>query len=1606
MGALRTYANPSRETEATAIPAEPTAEAGARSTGRHHAPAALLRFVSPGWIADPSQRARMFHDTQQHYGNRAVQRFIASKPVIQRKCACSGSCTSCKEEEELRRAGLQRKAAGPASRAADTMREISHSRGGGQLLASRTRTFMESSFGRDFSGVRIHTGAQANHWARMLNAQAFTTGRDIFFAPSKYAPNTTAGKRLLAHELTHVVQQQRTASLQQMTRGVAADAFEQEADTMAEAVRRGKSAHVTMISPVMPATAEDPSARFTVKAGEEKEKITVAIFVVDGKSIRVVFDWKKPRKDPKDDEFDEELVAEITPQMAGGTVLKKLKQAAAVVTEDKKVAEKVLLEMQRLGIYSQPAAKQLLLSFAKLERGTVGPATTFLRRELVKDPFRPRRPQASSITSAMGKPPATEEVRHRFVERGPTREGEQRTSLSPFALVFYEAIPGQFRPRPSQPTEQERFPFREYVFEGAGGPLIVGLGIVQVGGKEDGRDEGKIIEIIEVHERLGRDPQGLLRLMSDARWPISDRLLGTKEGGGEGAGGTLSVNLTFSPRGIMLQLPRNARAGGTVRITVPRNVASTTIPGLDFREATFTLGPDMRPTSGRLVARPTLALIRQRVPEVTFAVDATARAHLDMRAPFRMRPFGDAEIHFQSQEGQVSARATITPRPRFLRNARGEMIYENGELRGGVTFTSGALQLPIPGLTVENVRGGITFTNEGISGEGGATLKYRELGQADIIVRSDNRRGLTVEGPFVVSLPGIQPVPGKVKYQDNKLTGEVTLREKDFPEGLPLEQGTSVTVRLVDGRIEASARGGIRLGRVGRGKFTFNYENGRADLGAGIQLDIAGLRGSTMRIYLRQHGLEGELDIPISSERLPGLSGILHAWYREGHFGGEARPSYRKGSLVGTAIVRLQQLEDGSLAISGGGDVSARITPWLVGTVHVEITPAAEVNVQGEIRAPNEVPLFPPKPIGENKPFPRVTIPLFGFSIPVVGHVGLVAFIEGGVGFTAFIGPGVLRNITVVGSFSTQEEQTPAFDISGEFYLPAGAEATFFIAGGISLGALVAEIEGSIRLDGGLGAQASLSVFPHIGYANGDYYFRGNWELQALAYLRLSGKAEAAIRVGVWRFKKRVWYDEWPLANWVFPLGLNVGLSGRMDYTFGRPFEPRFKFEKGELDPMSVAKAAIPGPGQSPRSGPDAPPAPRAQMQTESVPGARAATPDARPTRGARPRADAVPATARPAVRATAARAPRARAPVPMAATPARPTPAARTMGSGVQLPRTPGAPTPATPTRREAVPIAPQAPSPVAVRPTMATPAPSQLPPAPSPTVPEAIVPVPARPAAPAVVAPVSPAAVGPAAPSPAMGDQVLSLAVNMAGELHRLFISIGPAIKLEMESRRELLSNKIGRAVAVLHAERREAVRERDEEREGQLNGQIAWLTDIGRRASQVQRQAIQFGTSPRGPLDQTATGMEIVGFSELAEQIRSYSLTYRVKDIEGLIEEHVTRSKRQELEELLRVATHIPCSQYGKHCRGRTNEERRQNSTGGGAGQYFDTLGDEDIMQLERQAFRDGRLVKRGGDSYHCFYRFPHPIGYADGEETHWMRVELSGRAIHSHPRPSGA
>jgi hypothetical protein len=113
---------------------------------------------------------------------------------------------------------------------------IEQARGGGRPLDGQVQQQMETAFGVSFSGVKVHTGAEADILSRSLNATAFTTGNDIFFRHGEYNPGSSSGRELLAHELTHVVQQGQEGPRTKLALSEPGDRSEQEADMVAHAV--------------------------------------------------------------------------------------------------------------------------------------------------------------------------------------------------------------------------------------------------------------------------------------------------------------------------------------------------------------------------------------------------------------------------------------------------------------------------------------------------------------------------------------------------------------------------------------------------------------------------------------------------------------------------------------------------------------------------------------------------------------------------------------------------------------------------------------------------------------------------------------------------------------------------------------------------------------------------------------------------------------------------------------------------------------------------------------------------------------------------------------------------------------------------------------------------------------------------------------------------------------------------------------------------------------------------------------------------------------------------------------------------------------------------
>lgn len=227
------------------------------------------------------------------------------------------------------------------------MRRIQAEKGLGKSLEPETRSEMEAAFKQDFGDVRIHTDANAAKLSKELGAKAFTTGKDIFFCKEAYQPNSEAGKGLLGHELSHVVQQERGTIDTQHRLSDSRSSLETAADVAGRAVASGQSVSLSSAANVSPVQLQ--------KAGPEDKE-----------------EPPKTTKDPKE-------------------ILEKVLEAASKTDEGKKIVAKLkgaLTSEEGIAILSTLAVPTLAISFAeKMEvpQGAIDLVPKILNFEVGKD---------------------------------------------------------------------------------------------------------------------------------------------------------------------------------------------------------------------------------------------------------------------------------------------------------------------------------------------------------------------------------------------------------------------------------------------------------------------------------------------------------------------------------------------------------------------------------------------------------------------------------------------------------------------------------------------------------------------------------------------------------------------------------------------------------------------------------------------------------------------------------------------------------------------------------------------------------------------------------------------------------------------------------------------------------------------------------------------------------------------------------------------------------------------------------------------------------------------------------------------------------------------
>jgi uncharacterized protein DUF4157 len=690
----------------------------------------------------------------------------------------------------------------------------------------------------------------------------------------------------------------------------------------------------------------------------------------------------------------------------------------------------------------------------------------------------------------------------------------------------------------------------------AAGYFVIGLGGLKIGQDEIDRAKSKGTFVKDVS---GMSLPGL---------KLKNLTLELNRSTGEIKGGHVATEVTVpyvkfpGKGGPVIGIDKDGKASLEVK-------ASLDIPALNSPQISLTL------KEGEISAEATIGadklkpagVPKLKIPQASVTV-GIAQGKLygsgDVGLEYEGLAKGDFSVSFK--DGAPSGKGAVDLTPDYLKGTRATLDITQGKLKGDITLPASKLSPPIPGLKITEGSISVGMENAKLSGKGeNVTFEYQRLG-AGVLNFSIMQDHLEGSGSLNLSIPGLLPIKGDIRYAGGRLSGKATITADKFPKALPIKSG-SITV-LVGEKGDVSGRGAVAvdLFGVGHGEIKFGYEKGVADLSAEVELlKIPGLESGRILVGVKDGKFEGAGEIAIAPKQIPGLTGSLLVVYKDDRFSGKTKLGYARDKFGGWVEILLNQDEKGKMAVSGSGELTARLTDWLTGMVHIDVLPDATTKIAGQLKA-SDVELFPEKKADRELFNIHQNIPLWAILVAVIRLRG---------GVRAGVGPGRLRGITAEGEFSTAPGSEPSFSITGELYIPAYAEAYIAFGAGLGLDVVIGSLTGGIEAVGTAGIYGAVSVIPEIAYQGGNFSISGTATLAAGAKLKLGLQAWAAVEA----FWITVWSKEWQLAEWVWDVGPELALQAQMNYVFGRPEPPTFEFKTTDIDAHKLIQDAMPKEG-------------------------------------------------------------------------------------------------------------------------------------------------------------------------------------------------------------------------------------------------------------------------------------------------------------------------------------------------------------------------------------------------------------------------------------------
>jgi hypothetical protein len=1058
--------------------------------------------------------------------------------LLQRKCACGGDagregqCEACAG----RSLGIQRRASidGTASNIpASVERTLARD---GRALDPDTRGFMEQRFNRDFGDVKVHDDADAARSARDVDAHAYTVGSHIVFGEGQYRPSADGGRRLLAHELAHTIQQEglrRAGTAGLVDQGPEYRRLEHEADALADAaLRRTPLPPVARAArPVLSRAASDTSGQESPLKTKDPSASIEVDWLGQHTTHKVTPDatFQAPgerRKAHREDAY------EVEPLFVPGT-----KGPRAIANYEAMQGKGLQATLQFDGGRTKAALWQ--------ERAD----TAELQKRWLMDRGWPGGKAADTLWESAGGDDTFPRV------GGDTCQMDHIVELQIGGTNIKENIQ-------ALDAKQNR--------ESGGGIRSQVFGLAQkvaTDPKLSNKEASQITLRFTRVESLGPaeaepakcpPPKGkrtCLTVDACARvaGAVKDPKAKPKADYAIAAGGA-TTTLKIDPA-----VKDAAEDADAPILEDPANAhAAELIPGLLLE--TLKRKPKARDTVIATIdtdrrTRLPLSIDRKR-GDIVLNVEKDGILKLakhDVRIHFTYRYLSPGQITSLAYgaDGTLEWRGEIATKVPFLGNI--DVAYEKGELKLAKAIDPSRLRSPLPGVHLTKAEVALILAPE-FRPSGTVALRAgpaaHPLATADITVTRDDA-GLVARGVLNAHVPAVEKAEGEVTYRNEQWSGGITVESSHIK--IPGIESGSLSVRIAE-QHGLTAEGTVNLALPGGNKATLSLKHSEGRwlfVGDGTfkipKLDDTQLRitydGERLEARGRTgftfHGLKGALDPLTYSARRgeePRISGAGHLTIDKGRVHGEAK---------------VHLLPSGR--ITGSGTVTVRITEQLKATAGITIDEQEHVRIAGQIRL-ERIELFHGFHGQKNLFDIEQNIPIPGASIPGVG--GLMAKIGGGANVSYGIGPGVLQGVYIEAAFNPLDDNPNVeAGMGGQLSIPAHAGIQGYVKGGLALDATIAEVTGfitltiSINLGGGLTAEFKGRYKEH------RFVIDAHAEIVAALVLGLGLDATARARLGLGRLSIEK-SKTWALKHLEVPTGLEFKLRAPIHYASDEPFRP------------------------------------------------------------------------------------------------------------------------------------------------------------------------------------------------------------------------------------------------------------------------------------------------------------------------------------------------------------------------------------------------------------------------------------------------------------------